>query len=399
MARQTLAGVRVVDMTEGVAGPYAATLLGDMGADVVKVERREGDWQRSAGRGEPGRRGNAQFIALNRNKRDIGVDLDTDAGRQVVERLVRGADVLISNYRPGVMDRLGFGYPRCRELRPDLIYCTVSGYGQDGTAATRPASDTILQAVSGVMSTVGEPDGPPLRVGFPLVDITAAGSAVQAVLLALYGRLKDEGGTCIDVSLMAAAASLLAGGYTDCLTSGRSPTRQGNQNSLHAPAGTFETADGRYLSLAVLRDSHWRRLIRVLDLEALAADPRFASNAARVHHRDELNAVIGPKLKAGRCDAWLERLRAAGILCGPVNTVADTLSDPELRAVLPLLDTGLAEAPLTLGGPIRRDGCFLPLRLPAPTRGEHTRTILIELEYTPAEIDGLLASGAAFVDT
>ena len=399
MVRHTLSGVRVVDMTEGVAGPYAATLLGDMGAQVVKVERSEGDWQRSAGRGEPGRRGNAQFIALNRNKRDIGIDLDTADGRRVVEQLVRRADVLISNYRPGVMGRLGFDYARCRELRPDLIYCTISGYGQDGAGATLPASDTILQAVSGVMSTVGEADGPALRVGFPLVDITAAGSAVQAVLLALYGRLNGEGGTCIDVSLMAAAASLMAGGYTDCLISGRSPTRQGNQNSLHAPAGTFETADGRHLSLAVLRDSHWRRLIRVLDLDELAADPRFTSNAARVRHRAELDAAIGRRLRTEPCAVWLERLRAADILCGPVNTVADALADPTLRSALPLLDTGLPEAPLILGGPIRRDGGFLPLHRPAPARGEHTREVLLELDYTPAEIDALLASGAAFAET
>ena len=398
MARQTLAGVRVVDMTEGVAGPYAATLLGDMGADVVKVERREGDWQRSAGRGEPGRRGNAQFIALNRNKRDIGVDLDTDAGRQVVERLVARADVLVSNYRPGVMGRLGFDYARCRELRPDLIYCTISGYGQDGAGALLPASDTILQAVSGVMSTVGEPDGPPLRVGFPLVDLTAAGSAVQAVLLALYGRLKGEGGSCIDVSLMAAAASLLAGGYTDCLTSGRSPTRQGNQNSLHAPAGTFEAGDGRELSLAVLRESHWRRLCRALDLGALVGDPRFATNAARLRNREALNAALAPRLRTEPRAIWLERLRAADILCGPVNTVGDALADPALRATLPILETGLPDAPQVLGGPIHRDGEFLPLCRAAPLQGEHTREVLRELGYAPADVDALLASGAAFAE-
>lgn len=398
MAGQTLSGVRVIDMTEGVAGPYAATLLGDMGADVVKVERREGDWQRSAGRGEPGPRGNAQFIALNRNKRDIGVDLDTPGGRRIVERLVSRADVLVSNYRPGVMGRLGFDYARCRELRPDLIYCTISGYGQNGAAALLPASDTILQAVSGVMSTVGEPQGPPLRVGFPLVDMAAAGSAVQAVLLALYGRLKGEGGTCIDVSLMAAAASLQAGGYTDCLISGRSPTRQGNQNSLHAPAGTFETADGRELSLAVLRESHWRRLCRALDLETLVTDPRFATNAARIGHREALNAVLTQRLRTEPRAVWLERLRAADILCGPVNTVGEALADPALRATLPVLDTPLPEAPQVLGGPIRRDGDFLPLRRAAPLQGEHTREVLLELDYAPADIDALLASGAAFAD-
>ena len=239
MKRDILSKVRVIDMTEGVAGPYAATLLGDMGAQVVKVERREGDWQRSAGKGEPGRFGNPQFIALNRNKRDIGVDLDTGDGRRIVERLVSHADVVISNSRAGVMAKLGFSFERCKALKPDIIYCTISGFGQDGAYAQLPASDTILQAISGVMSVVGEPHGPPLRVGFPLIDMTAANSAVQSVLLALYGRLTGHGGAEIDVSLMAAAASLMCGGYTENLATGRLPPRQGNQNSLLAPAGAF----------------------------------------------------------------------------------------------------------------------------------------------------------------
>ena len=194
---KVLAGISVVDMTEGVAGPYASTLLGDMGADVVKIERREGDWQRSSGRGEPGRVGNAQFIALNRNKRDIGVDLDTPGGRAIVERLVSKADVVVSNYRAGVMAKLGFGHERCEELRPGIIYCTISGFGQQGEYSRLPASDTILQAMSGVMSVVGEPDGAPLRVGFPLIDMTAANQAVQGVLLALDGRLTGQGGANI----------------------------------------------------------------------------------------------------------------------------------------------------------------------------------------------------------
>ena len=187
MSKKILSGIRVVDMTEGVAGPYAATLLGDMGAEVIKVERREGDWQRSAGSGEPGRLGNPQYIALNRSKRDIGVDLNTTEGRGIVERLVSKADVVVSNYRAGVMAKLGFDYARCEALRPGIIYCTISGFGQEGTYARLHASDTILQAISGVMSVVGEPDGEPLRVGFPLIDMAAANHAVQSVLLALYG--------------------------------------------------------------------------------------------------------------------------------------------------------------------------------------------------------------------
>jgi crotonobetainyl-CoA:carnitine CoA-transferase CaiB-like acyl-CoA transferase len=391
-----LAGVHVVDMTEGVAGPYASTLLGDMGADVVKVERREGDWQRSSGRGDPGRIGNPQFIALNRNKRDIGVDLDTPGGRAIVERLVSRADVVVSNYRAGVMAKLGFGHARCEELRPGIIYCTISGFGQEGVYSRLPASDTILQAMSGVMSVVGEPDGAPLRVGFPLIDMTAANQAVQGVLLALYGRLSGRGGANIDVSLMAAAASLMCGSFTENMATGRLPPRQGNQNSLLAPAGAFEVAGGRFITIAVLRDSHWRKFCAALALDGLADDERFATNAARVKNRDALDRIIVPQLRAGTSGYWLERLRAADILCGPINTVADVLADPALAACLPLIATGLPDGLRTIGAPLTCDGAFFEATRPPPAKGQHTVEVLAEAGYTAAEIEALLHEGSAF---
>ena len=391
-----LAGIRVVDMTEGVAGPYASTLLGDMGADVVKVERREGDWQRSSGRGDPGRIGNPQFIALNRNKRDIGVDLDTPGGRAIVERLVSKADVVMSNYRAGVMAKLGFGHARCEQLRPGIIYCTISGFGQGGDYARLPASDTILQAMSGVMSVVGEADGAPLRVGFPLIDMTAANQAVQGVLLALYGRLSGRGGANIDVSLMAAAASLMCGSFTEHMATGHTPPRQGNQNSLLAPAGAFEVAGGRYITIAVLRDSHWQKFCAALALDALADDPRFHTNAARVHNRTELDRIIVPMLRARTSEDWLARLRACDILCGPINTVADVLADPALAACLPLMATGLPDGLRTLGAPLNCDGRFFGATRPPPAKGQHTEEVLAEAGYTALEIEALLREGSAF---
>ena len=391
-----LAGIHVVDMTEGVAGPYASTLLGDMGADVVKIERREGDWQRSSGRGDPGRIGNPQFIALNRNKRDIGVDLDRPGGRAIVERLVSKADVVMSNYRAGVMAKLGFGHARCEELRPGIIYCTISGFGQDGDYARLPASDTILQAMSGVMSEVGEPDGAPLRVGFPLIDMTAANQAVQGVLLALYGRLSGRGGANIDVSLMAAAASLMCGSFTENMATGLLPPRQGNQNSLLAPAGAFEVAGGRFITIAVLRDSHWQKFCAALALDGLVADERFATNAARVKNRDALDRIIVPQLRAGTSGYWLERLRAADILCGPINTVADVLADPALAACLPLMATGMPDGMRTLGAPLNYDGAFLETTRPPPAKGQHTVEVLAEAGYTAPEIEALIREGSAF---
>jgi crotonobetainyl-CoA:carnitine CoA-transferase CaiB-like acyl-CoA transferase len=399
MRAKILAQVTVVDMTEGVAGPYAATLLGDMGARVIKVERQEGDWQRSAGKGAGGKGGsvgNAQFVALNRNKRDIGVDLGTADGRRIVERLVSKADVVLSNFRAGVMAKLGFGYERCRELRPEIVYCTISGFGQDGAYAQLPASDTILQAMSGVMNVVGEADGPPLRVGFPLIDMTAANYAVQSVLLALYGRLTGQGGANIDVSLMAAATALMCGNFTDYLTSGALPQRQGNQNVLLAPAGAYRVAGGRFITIAVLRDSHWQKFCAAISRGDLAGDARFATNGQRLKHRAELDAIIVPLLAAQPADYWIEKLRAADILCGPINSVADAVADPALAACLPVIDTGLPGAPRTLGSPIRYNGEFFAAKLPPPAKGQHTREVLAEFGFAADEIEAFLRGGSAF---
>jgi crotonobetainyl-CoA:carnitine CoA-transferase CaiB-like acyl-CoA transferase len=398
MKNPILRDVKVVDMTEGVAGPYAATLLGDMGAQVIKIERQDGDWQRNAGKGEPGRFGNPQFIALNRNKRDIGIDMGSAGGRGIVERLVSNADVVISNYRAGVMAKLGFDYAHCKALNPDVIYCTISGFGQDGAYARLPASDTVLQAISGVMSVVGEPEGAPLRVGFPLIDMTAANAAVQSVLLALYGRLTGQGGANIDVSLMAAAASLMCGGFTEYLASGRVPPRQGNQNSLLSPAGAFKVTGGRYITIAVLRDSHWQKFCAALGLERLANDARFATNAARVAHRAELHTLIIPLFESQPAEFWLEKLRAADILCGPINTVADVLADPALKACLPLIDIGLPNAAQALGSPIRYNGEFFSAERPAPAKGQHTSEVLAEIGYSTEEIKSFLRDGSAFTD-
>jgi crotonobetainyl-CoA:carnitine CoA-transferase CaiB-like acyl-CoA transferase len=296
------------------------------------------------------------------------------------------------------MAKLGFDYVRCKALKPDIIYCTISGFGQDGAYAQLPASDTILQAMSGVMSVVGETKGPPLRVGFPLIDMAAANYAVQSVLLALYGRLTGQGGANIDVSLMAAAAALMCGGFTEYLASGRLPQRQGNQNTLLAPAGAFQVEGGRYITIAVLRDSHWKKFCAATGLDHLADDARFSTNAGRVQHRAELDSIIVPLLESKTSEYWIERLRAADILCGPINTIADVLADPALAACLPLIDIGLPNASRALGAPMRYDGEFFDARQPSPAKGEHTREVLAEFGYTTEEIEGFLRAGSAFTE-
>ncbi len=396
MQNKILSKITVIDMTEGVAGPYAAMALSDMGANVIKVERPAGDWSRPADHDHVDGADNAQFIALNRNKRDIGLDVSSAAGKQILERLITRSDVLISNYRPGVMAKLGFDDARCRALNGDLVYCTISGFGQDSAYAQYPASDTIIQAMSGVMSVVGEAEGPPLRVGFPLIDMAAANSAVQAVLLALYGRLSGEGGATIDISLMAAALAMMSGGYTRYLASGKVPRRQGNQNTNLAPAGAFKTSDGRYLSIAVLRDSHWIKFCTAMELGALADDLRFATNALRVQNRAALDDIIMPMFASRPAADWLERLRVADILCGPINDFADIAADSNLNEALPLVDPMARNVPRTVGIPIRLDGSYAVTARPAPAKGEHTAEILTEFGYATDEIQAFFKEGVVF---
>lgn len=394
-----LSSITVVDMTEGVAGPYAAMVLADMGAKVVKVERPEGDWSRTAGKAGIRGIGSTQFASLNRNKRNVCLDVSAPGGREIIERLVRRADVLVSNYRAGVMARLGLGYAACKALNANLVYCTVSGFGQEGPYARFPASDTIMQAMTGVMSLTGEPDGPPLRVGFPLIDMAAANYAVQAVLLALYGRLAGRGGVEIDVSLMAAAQGLMNAQMTDHLATGRIAGRQGNQNSNLAPAGAFEVAGGRWITIATLRDEHWVKLCAALGLGHLVDDPRFRSNADRVRNRAELDRLLVPMFKSQSSEYWLERLRAADILCGPINTLADVAADPALAPRLPIVDPRVEGVSRAMGVPIRLDDAWFGTRLPPPRKGQHTREVLAELDFTADEIERALVAGAALGET
>lgn len=391
-----LAGITVIDMTEGVAGPYAAMALSDMGANVIKVERPAGDWSRPADHFTVDGEQNAQFISLNRNKRNIGLDVASDGGKQVLARMIGQADVLLSNYRPGVMGRLGFGYEDCRTLRPDLIYCTISGFGQTGAYAQNPASDTIIQAMSGLMSLVGEADGPPMRVGFPMIDMAAANYAVQGILLSLYGRQNGHGGANLDISLMAAALGLMTAGYTRYRASGVVPLRQGNENKNLAPAGAYRGGDGRYFTIAILRDEHWRKFCEALGLKEFAGDAGLATNRQRVERRAEIDGVIAPLFAGQPAAYWLERLSGADILCGPINTYEDIANDPNLVSQLPLVEgmaSGVTEA---IGVPIRRNGRYNATYRPAPAKGQNTREVLAAFGFGEAEIDGLLAEKAAF---
>lgn len=386
-----LEGVRLLDMTEGLAGPYAATLLGDMGASVLKVERPEGDWLR--GNEEPLR---PAFVALNRNKRNLCLNLQQEGAAQVVRRLVERSDIVLSNYRMGVMERLGVGYEDCLRIRPGILYCTVSGFGQKGRYSGLPTSDTGLQAVSGIMDSIGEPDGVQMRVSFPLVDFFAASLAVQGILLGLLSARRGQPVQRVDVSLLNAAMALQSVLFTKYLMTGELPRRSGNQNPALSPGGSFQAQDGKYLTMTVLSQAHWEKFCRALGLEELLAEERFRTMSLRVRNRPALNGILGPVFLARSREEWLRTLAAAGIVCGPVNTLEDVRNDPGLMESISLLSFRLMGKEVqTMGNPLQMDEEYPPVRILPCLKGEHTVEVLAELGYSREETDRLISGGVA----
>jgi crotonobetainyl-CoA:carnitine CoA-transferase CaiB-like acyl-CoA transferase len=387
-----LKNIRILDMTEGVAGPYASALLGDMGASVIKIERPEGDWGR--GTEEPLR---PSFIALNRNKRNVCLDLQNEGAKSVITRLVQRTDVVLSNYRKGVMERLGVGYEDCRKMNPGVIYCTVSGFGQKGRYSVLPASDTGLQAMSGIMELIGEPEGPQMRVSFPLVDLFAASFATQGILLAIYARQQGKGGTRIDVSLINAAMALQAMPFTNYLMTQELPKRYGNQNPVLCPAGAFRTKDDKYMTITVLSQAHWERLCQTLGQEKLLTDPRFQTNSLRIKNRSALNALLTPIFLGKTRGEWIPVLTKANILTAPINTYEDIRQDPGMMEALSLLKFKvMGKEVQSMGNPIEIDGGYPKLELPPPLKGQHTMEILEELGYSQSEVQKMVSEGVVY---
>ncbi|HET9613198.1 MAG TPA: CoA transferase [Candidatus Limnocylindrales bacterium] len=403
-----LHGIRVVDCSTVLAGPYATMLLGDLGADVIKVEPPDGDATRGWGppwvgpdaAGGAGRgRTAAYYLAVNRNKRSIRLDLRQDAGRSILRRLIARADVLVENFRAGGLERMGWDDAALAELNPRLVHLAITGYGPASPDPTRPGYDFVIQAESGLMSITGRPDGQPgagpVKVGVAISDvITGLNGAVGilAALLARGGGGDTPRGQRVDVSLLGATLAALVNQAQNAFTDGIAPGRLGNAHPNIVPYETFDTADGT-IAVAVGSERQWPRFCRALGLPALADDPRFASNGERVAHRAELIPTLAARFGERSSADWLAALDAADVPAGPINDVVEAFASPwaagravELRH--PVLGTSRQVAPA-----MDLSATPASIRTPPPTLGEHTDEILAEIGESPAAIAHLRATG------
>ena len=399
-----LDGLTVVDCSTVLAGPYCTMLLGDLGANVIKVEPPEGDATR--GWGPPwvgdeaaGTRTAAYYLAINRNKRSLRLDLRRDAGQAVLRRLLERADVVVENFRVGGFERLGFSDAVLRALNPGLVHLAISGSGTTGPDAAKPGYDFVSQAVGGLMSITGEPGGRPLKVGVAISDVVTGLFGAVSVLGALVGRERDDTparapGARIDVSLLESTLAILVNQAQNAFVTGRAPSRRGNAHPSIVPYETFTTADGE-IAVAVGSERQWPRLCAALVLPELATEARFSTNGARVEHRTELIPLLAARLAAETTASWLAKLDGAGIPCGPILDVVEAFASPQAAA----LGARVPTAHPVLGpvdqvaSPFRFDGLRGAVRAAPPLLGEHSREILSEAGFGAAEIEALSIAG------
>jgi len=385
-----LDGIRVVDLTRYLAGPFGSMLLADYGADVVKVESPRG--REFGGGGEA--RDNYFFLSANRGKRSITIDIKKPEGRDLILRLLGGADVLIENFRPGVMDEIGLGADSLVRRFPRLVYCGISGFGADGPYRDRPGFDQIAQGMSGFMSITGTPESGPTRAGIAIADLLAGVFAAQGVQMALLARERTGRGQIVHTSLLEAMIGVLSWSAGIYFESGKAPGPAGQHHPLSSPYGRFRAADG-HLNIAAGNDSMWEKLAGALGRSDWLEDDRFSSVAARVGNRDALTAEIEAVLGQGGVDAWVEHINAAGVPCGPVLDLAQVFSDPQVLA-----REMMVELPHPQRGTIKTTG--LPVKLSEtpggfdrrpPLHGEHTDDVLAEAGLTSEEIARLRTAG------
>jgi crotonobetainyl-CoA:carnitine CoA-transferase CaiB-like acyl-CoA transferase len=399
-----LAGVRVVDCSTVLAGPYCTMVLGDLGADVVKIEPPEGDATRGwgppwVGSDADGTRTATYYLAINRNKRSLRLDLRQEAGRTVLRALLRDADVVVENFKVGGFARLGFSDDVLNDLNRDLVHLAISGYGTTGPDAGKPGYDFVVQAVSGLMSITGEPDGRPLKVGVAITDVVTGIFGVVSVLAGLLARERGMAGAGgrgqrLDLSLLQSTLAVLVNQAQSTLATGEAPGRLGNAHPSIVPYETFTTADGE-IAVGVGSEKQWRALCDVLGLEGIVDAPSFATNGARVTNRRELVATLNARFARDTRESWLRVLDAAAIPAGPIRDIREAMEAPQAVALglrVPLEHEALGRMD-QVASPLGLSSTPVSIRRPPPMLGEHSREILSEAGYDAGAIERLAADG------
>jgi crotonobetainyl-CoA:carnitine CoA-transferase CaiB-like acyl-CoA transferase len=378
--------VRVLDLTQFLAGPFCTQILGDLGADVIKVEAPAGDLSRHLPphfvAGE-----SAYYLSTNRNKRSMVVDLKTEAGRDVIERLMGCVDIVVENYRPGVMDRLGLRYDEISDRHPSLIWCSITGFGSDGPYRDRPAYDMVVQALAGTMSLTGEPDGRPVRTGIPLADLAAGMYAVIGLQAALEERRESGLGQHVDISMLDVQVAMLSYQAAYHLVSGDIPGRQGTGHDSIPTYRGFVAGDGRMIAVTANTERMWHGLCTALELEGLTRDARFVTNADRYAHRHELWPILDARFAERDADAWLTRLLEAQVPASIVNDLAAALRDPQVvhRGMVVDLRSEEGESVRVVGDPVRLSRSQRETHDFPPPLGRDTELVVAELLGQPTD--------------
>jgi crotonobetainyl-CoA:carnitine CoA-transferase CaiB-like acyl-CoA transferase len=387
-----LDGITIIDLTRVLSGPYCTMLLADMGARVIKVEQPgKGDdtrhWGPPFAAGE-----SAYFLSINRNKESLTLDFKKPEGHRALEQLIAKADVVVENFRPGTLAKLGLDFATLAATHPRLVYCSISGFGQTGPRRNEPGYDAVMQGEGGLMSITGAADGPPYRLGVAISDIVSGMFAAQGISMALFARERTGRGQLVDIGMLDSVAALLSYQAAIYFMTGAAPQRMGNRHPTIVPYQTFATSDGEFV-LAVGNDDQWRRFCRVADIEL---EERFATNRQRVIQHEELERIIADRLRAHPRKYWIERLGAAGVPCGSVRDLEEVFTDPQLTArdMIARVEHAAVGPVRLLGVPMKLSDTPADVRTAPPTLGQHTDAVLCgDLGMTREAIDDLRMRG------